>query len=139
MSHVILVVDDDEVLGQVLRRVLIREGYAVILAATIAQALRLAREFHPRLALLDVCLPDGDGRQLGRDLRAMLPEVGLVLMTAFPLTRNETHQPGEQVVELLKKPVGLDDLRRTIAATLANGEECVPGATSAARQPCSSP
>ncbi len=121
MSQVILVVDDDEVLGQVLRRVLVRDGYQVILAGSVAEALCLARDLQPQLALLDIGLPDGDGRQLGRDLQAMLPELGLILMTALPVGADDLCQANGRLVELLEKPVDLVDLRRTIAATFAAG------------------
>ena len=64
----ILLVDDDEVLSQVLRRVLTREGYTVVQAGNVAEALRAARSNNPQLALLDLCLPDGDGMELARQL-----------------------------------------------------------------------
>ena len=66
----ILLVDDDEVLSQVLRRVLTREGYDVIEAGNIAQALEAARLHPPLLGLLDLSLPDGDGIELAKKLRA---------------------------------------------------------------------
>ena len=57
----ILVVDDDEVVGRVLSRVLTQQGHLVWQAQTARQAVASAREHSPRLALLDLCLPDGDG------------------------------------------------------------------------------
>ena len=65
----ILVVDDDEVVGRVLSRVLTQQGHLVWQAQTASQAMSRAREHSPRLALLDLCLPDGDGLELARQLR----------------------------------------------------------------------
>src|ERR1700736_3571581 len=81
----ILVVDDDEVLGQVLTRALTREGRTIVPANSMAQALEAARRQRPRLALLDLCLPDGDGVELARKLQAEYPDLPLILMTAYPL------------------------------------------------------
>ena len=137
MSQAILVVDDDEMVGQVLTRVLARDGYAVILAATAAQAIRLACEFHPQLALLDVCLEDGDGVQLGRDLRAMMPDLGLVLMTASPVPVEEHSERG--VARVLIKPLDLAHLRQTITAVLAELADGAVCATCAAAQHWAAP
>lgn len=66
----ILLVDDDEVLSQVFRRVLTRDGYRVVEAGSVGQAPDLTREDKPQLGLLDVSLPDGDGMELAKKLRA---------------------------------------------------------------------
>ena len=57
----ILLVDDDNVLREVLGRVLTRDGYTVVPAAGVAEALDLAKEHTLSLALVDLSLPDGDG------------------------------------------------------------------------------
>ena len=62
----ILVVDDDEVLRQVLSRVLRNEGYQVHTAATGSEALAVADQHPPQLALIDLSLGNGDGADLAR-------------------------------------------------------------------------
>ena len=62
-SRKVLIVDDDEVLGRVLGRVLSQQGYSVSQATTAAEALQVAQEQHPALALLDLSLPDGNGTE----------------------------------------------------------------------------
>lgn len=62
----ILVVDDDPDLLQAMSRLLTRAGYGVIEAGTATEALRLAREQRPDLALVDLLLPDFDGITLSR-------------------------------------------------------------------------
>src|SRR5205814_4929330 len=85
----ILVVDDDEVVGGVLSRVLTQQGHSVRQAQTVDQAVASAREYPPRLALLDLCLPHGDGIELARLLRQQHPDLILILMTAYPLRLRE--------------------------------------------------
>ena len=119
MNEKILIVDDDEVLGQVLRRVLSRDGYTVLAAASVAQALQLDQEQGPRLGLLDLCLPDGDGVQLAGALRARHPGLPLILMTAYPLRLRDNPDGAERFVSCLTKPLNVKELRQAIEGSLS--------------------
>jgi CheY-like chemotaxis protein len=123
MSEKILLVDDDEVLGQVLRRVLSQDGYTVLPAASVSQALQVDQEHDPRLGLVDLCLPDGDGVQLADALRAQHPGLPLILMTAYPVRLRDNAVGAERFVRVLTKPLNVKELRQTIATSLlaANG------------------
>src|SRR5271165_6033726 len=81
----ILVVDDDATVRQVLGRVLAREGYTVLEAGDMARALQLAAAYRPQLALLDLCLRDGDGATLAGLLHAGQAGLPLILLTGNPL------------------------------------------------------
>jgi cobalt-zinc-cadmium efflux system membrane fusion protein len=117
-ASTILVVDDDEVLNQVLRRVLTRDGYGVAEAGSVAQALERAREQRPALGLIDLRLPDGDGVELARQLRQELGHVPLILMTAFPLRLRDQPELAREFAHVLTKPLNLDELRQAIATSL---------------------
>jgi cobalt-zinc-cadmium efflux system membrane fusion protein len=114
----ILVVDDDEVLLRVLTRVLAREGHAILPAASSAQALELAGEHAPRLALLDLSLKDGDGMDLARELRARRPGLPLIVMTGQPWLMDEHPEQRNLLQRVLTKPVNLADLRQAVNASL---------------------
>jgi len=57
----VLVVDDDVDSRTLLEMALSEEGYSVLLACNGAEALRLARQSHPRVILLDLAMPVMDG------------------------------------------------------------------------------
>ena len=61
-----------------LRRVLARDGHTVFEASDAARALQLAGEHHPQLAILDLCLADGDGAALAGRLHAARPDLPLI-------------------------------------------------------------
>src|SRR5438034_2311868 len=109
MREKVLIVDDAEVLGRVLRRVLKREGYTVFHAATAAQAIQLDQEHQPQLGLLDLCLPDGDGVQLADALRAQHAGLPLILMTAYALRLRDNLAAAERFVRVLTKPLNVKD------------------------------
>jgi CheY-like chemotaxis protein len=79
---VILVVDDDPLLGQVVAACLNFEGAEVLSAHTVAAA---RRHLRPGLAhiVLDRRLPDGDGLDLLPDLESICPDVPVVVFSAY--------------------------------------------------------
>src|SRR5439155_1459323 len=77
----VLVVEDESTIARPLRRALEREGYAVSLCETGHSALRLARTWEPDVILLDLLLPDMDGRDVARQIRSR-SQVPIIMMTA---------------------------------------------------------
>jgi CheY-like chemotaxis protein len=115
----ILVVDDDEVVGRVLSRVLTQQGHLVWRAQTGGEAVATAREHPPRLALLDLCLPDSDGIGLARQLRQEHPDLILILITAYPLRLREHPELNGVFTRVLIKPLDLADLRQAVESSSA--------------------
>ena len=78
----VLVVEDDETIGRHLEIGLAGHGYAVSWVRTGGSALQMARTTAPSVALLDLGLPDVDGVEVARILRAEYPELLLIILTA---------------------------------------------------------
>src|SRR5512147_2661991 len=77
----VLVVDDDAKTVELVKLYLNRDGYQVATAYDGNEALRLARETHPDLIVLDIMLPGVDGLEVCRKLRAE-SAVPIILLTA---------------------------------------------------------
>ncbi|QEU92293.1 response regulator transcription factor [Streptomyces kanamyceticus] len=113
----VLVVEDEPSIADILAIALRYHRFDVMVAATVREALEHAGRTRPDVALLDVMLPDGDGRALGRELRARLPEVGVVFLTA-------RDAPAEIVGALgfgddyITKPFNIDEVVARIGAVL---------------------
>ncbi len=78
----ILVVDDDEKTVELVKLYLNRDGYKVVTAFNGTDALRLARETHPDLIVLDLMLPGINGLDICRTLRAE-SDVPIIMLTAL--------------------------------------------------------
>ena len=77
----VLVVDDDTKTVELVKLYLKRDGYKVIAAADGMEALKLARQTHPDLIVLDLMLPGMDGLQVCRTLREE-SDVPIIMLTA---------------------------------------------------------
>jgi DNA-binding response OmpR family regulator len=81
MSARILLVDDDEKLSKMLQDYLGKHGFAVDCSLDAASGLKAFRRLHPDALILDVMLPDGDGFEICRTIRAE-SDVPVLMLTA---------------------------------------------------------
>ncbi|HST68050.1 MAG TPA: response regulator transcription factor [Solirubrobacterales bacterium] len=80
-SGKILVVEDEESISQPFADALRRANFEAVVTGTAAGALELANSEHPDLVMLDLILPDGDGRDVCRELRRH-SDVPIMMLTA---------------------------------------------------------
>lgn len=113
----ILLVDDEPALIAVLKPVLGAEGYSVATASGGAAALRMAEDTKPEVVLLDLGLPDIDGKDVIRAIRAT-STVPIIVISA-------RHQEGEKIAALdngaddyVNKPFEIGELMARIRAAI---------------------
>ncbi len=82
MEARVLLVEDDTTIGRSLEQSLRAQGYTVTLAADGESARRAFAAAIPDLVVLDLGLPDVDGLDLCRELRASAPSVSILVLTA---------------------------------------------------------
>src|SRR4051812_43213864 len=81
MASRILFVEDESSISDPFSKALVREGFEPVVARTGREALALADRIVPDLVLLDLNLPDGDGRDVARELRRR-GDTPIVMLTA---------------------------------------------------------
>ncbi|GAA1107645.1 response regulator transcription factor [Kribbella jejuensis] len=81
-STAVVIVEDDDAIGRQLDRALTSSGYRTFWSRTGHAGLVAARQEQAEVVLLDLGLPDIDGVDLARQLRADLPETLLMMLTA---------------------------------------------------------
>ena len=116
----VLVVDDNEDALCLLSEALALSGYQTHTATDPAQALVMAEQLCPDVALLDIGLPVMDGYELARRLRAQRPEdaLKLVAITGYgqPGDREQARLAGFD--EHMVKPVRMEELQRVLTRLL---------------------
>jgi DNA-binding NtrC family response regulator len=114
----ILVVDDEQIILDLLRRVLSREGYRVTTARRADDALSKVNAGSYDLAITDVDLCRSDGRELMRLIGEASPDTALVVMTGYPeetvvrFARDHAHG-------LLAKPFALEQLLAVVRGAMS--------------------
>jgi two-component system response regulator PilR (NtrC family) len=119
----ILHVDDDPDVRLLMAGSLQEFGYIVLTAATVTEALQLAREVRFNLCILDVRLPDGTGIELCQQLRELQPNVPILYYSAYASDSEQKEALSVCGDAYLKKPVLAEELERTVARLLNREEQ----------------
>jgi DNA-binding response OmpR family regulator len=116
----ILVVEYEADVADLIRAVLIEEGYLVAVARDGADGLQMAQEWHPDLILLDLQLPKLDGSELLKSLREQ-PSTAETPVVAMSASENIRQHTGElrAADAALSKPFDIDALLTQVAFHLA--------------------
>jgi two-component system response regulator PilR (NtrC family) len=116
----ILIVDDEQSMREMLVILLKKEGLDVRPAGSRAEAAATLREGPVDLVLTDVKLPDGDGLEILRHVKAASPETAVVVMTAFGTTEMAVAARKLGAEAYILKPFDVDELRIVVRDALAN-------------------
>ena len=122
-APLILVADDDEVIvGLVVYR-LEHSGYRVITAGDGEEALRLAMDERPALAVIDVMMPKLDGFEVTRRIRSNdeTKDMPVIMLTARVQEADVERGFAAGADDYLKKPFSPQELRSRVQALLARG------------------
>jgi two-component system response regulator MprA len=114
----VLVVDDDSASGDIVARLLAREGYAPIVARSGVECLRIVHARPVDLILLDVMMPGMDGLQVAAALRAERSSIPIILVTARDDTDTRAEGMHLGVTEFLSKPINRAELLARVRAQL---------------------
>ena len=116
----ILVADDSAISRELVREALEEVGYRVIEAADGREALAMALENTPDLALLDVRMPVQDGYQTVRAIREdpRLAGLPVLALTAFAMRGDEEKAASAGFDGYLTKPIGIAALRVAVESRL---------------------
>ena len=110
----ILVVDDDRELLRVLERTLKGAGYNVIARGDAETGLARVKESAPDLVITDLMLPGRDGIELLRDIKAIAPQVGVLLITAHASLERAVEAMRFGAHDFLEKPFERNRLLLTV-------------------------
>ena len=123
---VVLVVEDDPVLGPALVQRLRLEGYRPRLAETGAAALREAAALRPDAVISDIRLPDLSGEEVYLRLVAELGALPAFFMTAFGEVAQAVRLVRAGARDYVTKPVDVDRLMQALGAALAAPRPAAP-------------
>lgn len=114
----VLVVDDEANIAELLQMALRFEGWDVATAATGRSAVQAARDTLPDAIVLDMMLPDFDGLEVLRRIRAFAPHVPVVFLTARDAVEDRIQGLTAGGDDYVTKPFSLEEVVARIRAVL---------------------
>ena len=117
----VLVVDDDFDSADIVAQALEVHGHETRVAYEPLNALTVAAEFRPQVAILDVNMPTMGGHELGEALRKDLPGCKFIALTGDATALNYLRSQWAGFHDHLTKPVALNELLNAICETQQSG------------------
>jgi len=129
----LLLVDDDAPFRQRLSVLLARKGFAVTSVGSLQEARVEAARLKPAHAVGDMRLEDGNGLDLVAELRAMSPDVRVVMLTGYGNLATAVAAVKAGAIDYLAKPADPEDIVRALSADGSSRPEAPPEPMSADR------
>ena len=116
----ILLVEDEPMILDIAVKILQRQGYTVMAAATPGEAIRLAREYAGEIHLLmtDVVMPEMNGREMAKNLLSLYPNLKRLFMSGYTADVIAHHGVLDEGVQFLQKPFSVQTLAAKVREVL---------------------
>ncbi|CAN5355438.1 hypothetical protein BH10PSE17_BH10PSE17_34200 [soil metagenome] len=127
-APVVMVVDDSVTVRRVTQRMLIRDGYQVVMAKDGVDALEQIQEFAPDIMLVDIEMPRMDGFDLTRNVRSDVRtrEIPIIMITSRTADKHRNMAMSLGVDLYLGKPYQEEELLRSVRGLLERRRQAVP-------------
>ena len=114
----ILVVDDDAVAADLLREVLIKEGYRVQTATQGSEAIEMGGRIPFDMVITDLKMPDTGGLEVVRAFRQKSPQTIMIVITAFGSFETAIEAIQNGAYDYISKPFKIEDIKVTVQRAL---------------------
>ncbi len=118
MSSRVLVVDDEQSLLEFLLLFFQSEGYETEVAQSVEEAREALAKKRFDLVFSDIMMPDGNGLDLLRDIKATHPQTSVIMMTAYTSSKSAVEAMKMGAYNYVSKPFNLDELKALAAGAL---------------------
>ena len=128
MGCKLLIVDDEEKMVKYLSRRLEIRGYAVSSAGSGEEAVTLVKENEFDVVLLDFFMPDMNGIEALKEIKAIRPDIAVIMISAYSSGKTEVEGKSLGLSGFVMKPFDLNDLIEMIERAAKHRSGNVPGA-----------
>jgi two-component system response regulator AtoC len=115
----LLIVDDDSVTADMISQALGKEGYALTVVNSGAEAVRQGKDHRFDLVLTDLRMPEQDGMDVLAWFRKEQPDAIVLLMTAFGSSHSAIESIQQGAYDYISKPFKIDELRQVVRKALS--------------------
>ncbi|MDD5208535.1 MAG: response regulator [Elusimicrobiales bacterium] len=118
MAKRILIVDDEDLVRNYVRRALASRGWEISEADNGAAALELLKQKDFDAVICDLKMPDMRGEEVIKRIRDMLPAIKIIAITGSVSNISTPLVPGVELEGFLIKPFGIDEIRNLVEKVL---------------------
>ena len=118
MAASILIIDDEVLTLNNLKRALTREGYEVIVADTGETGIELFKRSRPNIVLVDLMLPGIDGIEVLKQIKAIETTTVVIMITAYEIIEKAIEAMKLGAYDYLLKPFKINELKSNISRAL---------------------
>lgn len=122
----ILIIDDEQIVLEVLRKILELEGYEVVTAFNGAEGIELFRQKPCDLVITDMVMPEKDGLQTILDLRKETPDLAIIAMSGGGTISKERYLAVAGYLDgiiTITKPFSMESITGAVAKLLLETDE----------------
>jgi DNA-binding response OmpR family regulator len=118
----ILLIEDEDSIASFMSKGLTSEGHTIQRAATAAEGASLAVTYEFDVVLLDLMLPDAPGKDALANIRAIKPEVPIIVVSALGQTEDKVELLDQGANDYLVKPFAFAELAARVRAAGRQGQ-----------------
>jgi DNA-binding response OmpR family regulator len=119
MNTKILYIEDEELLGKIVRDTLEKKGYSVFWEMDGARVMYAFDHFVPDICVIDIMLPNIDGYTISKNIRGLYPELPIIFLTAKTETEDLLKGFESGGTDYMKKPFSIEELEARIENQIA--------------------
>ena len=125
MKRPTIVVIDDETGPRESLRMILKDTYQVSLAKGALEGLKLVEENRPDVVFLDIKMPEMEGTEVLRRIKALDPNIEVAMITAYAAVESAQHALRHGAIDYLTKPFGVNEVMAVVARALQRRRERV--------------
>lgn len=122
MENKILVIDDEEIIRDILKKILQRQGYYIDLSENAECARQLFKEIEYDLVICDLKLCDGNGMDLLKEFQSINPAVNFIMITAYGTIETAIEAIKLGASDFITKPFKNEEIIRSVLVSLKKRE-----------------
>jgi excisionase family DNA binding protein len=107
----ILVIDDETMVTELFKKIFDHNGYEINTAENGVVGIQKLTDFAPDLVFLDLVMPKMDGAQVLKEIRAVKPQLPVVIITGYPDSECMSRALEFGPITVLKKPLSIEDVK----------------------------
>ena len=119
----ILCVDDEEIVLDSFRKILVLDGYSVDTVQTGPEALGLIQKRHYDFVFTDLRMPDMDGVEVAKSVKHMRPDIDVVIITGYATVETAVECMKSGALDYVQKPFTEDELRAFVRKALIKRQD----------------